>query len=66
MVGSARKAVMPGICRNPCFQQYGADSVYDLVLSTGYNQTVEKAELRNVMYNDAKLTTYNLTWGRSY
>ena len=44
MVGSTRKAVVPGVCRNTCFWQYGADSVYDLVLSTDQNQTVEEAE----------------------
>ena len=44
MVGSAHKAVVPSICRNTRFRQYGADSAYDHVLSTGLNQTVEKAE----------------------
>ena len=34
MVGSVCKAVVPGICRNTCFWQYGADSAYNLVLST--------------------------------
>ena len=34
--GSARKAVVivSDGCRNTCFRQYGADSVYDLVFST--------------------------------
>ena len=35
MGGSAGKAVVHGICINTCFRQYGANSVYDLVLSTG-------------------------------
>ena len=35
MIGSSRKAVLPGIWRNTRFRQYGVDSAYDLVLSTG-------------------------------
>ena len=32
MVGSARKAVVPGVCRNTCFRQYaGDDSAYNPV-----------------------------------
>ena len=33
-VGSASQAFVPDICKKPYFQQYGADSVYDLVLLT--------------------------------
>ena len=29
------KAVVPGVCRNTYFQQYGDDSAYNLVLSPG-------------------------------
>ena len=42
LVGSARKAVVPSICRSTFFRQYGTDWVYDLVLSTGWYQNSRK------------------------
>ena len=62
MVGSVCKAVVPGVCRNTCFRQYGDYSAYIISLSQLVKiKQSKKLKLWNVMPNDAKLT-----WGRSY
>ena len=55
MVGSARTVVVPGICRNTRFCKYGADSAYNLVLSTVKIKQQKRLKSWNVMHNDAKV-----------